>query len=176
MGAVYLEPASGDDGSANLIQVTFEGVRPGTQLTQLVINGDKDQNGKYSSGEIFFDTAAGGQGVFASSALKVVQSTGFNVNSVQVVDGGQQLVFNLSGFVAGDKLVFSVDVDEVQFVDPTDGSIDVNAVVEGNEFQRSIITGSFTAPHFQDASGSAHVLGCLRSEFQHGQQFVGHHT
>lgn len=155
LGAVYLEPASGDDGSANLIQITFEGVVRGTQLTQLVINGDKDQNGKYSSGEIFFDTAAGGRGVFASSALKVVQSTGFNVNSVQVVDGGQQLVFNLSGFVAGDMLVFSVDVDEVQFVDPTDGSIDVNAVVEGNEFQRSILTGSFTAPHFQNASGSA---------------------
>ena len=131
------------------------GRHPGTQLTQIVINGDKDHNGKYSSGEVFFDTAPGGQGVFASAPLKIVQSNGFTVNSTQVVDGGQQIVFNLSGFVAGDKLIFSIDVDEVQYVDPTTGQIDENAVVEGDEFQRSILTGSFTAPHFQNTSGNA---------------------
>ncbi len=155
LGAVYLEPASGNDETPNVIQVTFQGGAPGTQLNQIVINGDKDHNGKYSSGEVFFDTAPGGQGVFGSSPFHVVQANGFTVIGFQVTDGGQQLVINLQGFTAGDKLVFSIDVDEAQFVDPADGSVDVNAVVEGNEFQRSILTGSFTAPHFQDATGSA---------------------
>src|SRR5262249_36181837 len=125
----------------------------------------KDQNGKYSSGEVFFDIAAGGQGVIASSPVKIVQANGFTVNGIQVVDGGQQIVFNLSGFAAGDKLVFSIDVDEVQFVDPADGTFDVNAVVEGNEFQRSILTGSFTAPHFQNASGAASFSDAFNPNF-----------
>ncbi len=155
LGAVYLDPASGNDQSPNVIQVTFQGGSPGTQLNQIIINGDKDHNGKYSSGEILFDTAPGGQGVFGSSPFQIVQANGFTVIGFQVVDGEQQLVINLQGFTAGDKLIFSIDVDEAQFVDPEDGSVDVNAVVEGNEFQRSIMTGSFTAPHFQDTTGSA---------------------
>src|SRR5205085_10688168 len=80
---------------------------------------------------------------------------GSTVANAQVADGGQQISFELQGLVAGDKLIFSIDVDEVQFVDPTDGSVDVNAVVEGNEFQRSTMTGSFVAPHFHNVSGSA---------------------
>ena len=155
LGAVYLDPASGDDQSPNVIQVSFQGGAAGTQLNQIIINGDKDHNGKYSSGEIMFDTAPGGQGVFGSSPFHVVQANGFTVTGFQVVDGGQQLVINLQGFTAGDKLIFSIDVDETQFVDPEDGSVDVNAVVEGNEFQRSIMNGSFSAPHYQDTTGSA---------------------
>ena len=46
------------------------------------------------------------------------------------------------------------DVDEVQFVDSSTGQFDVNAVVEGDEFQRSILTGNFTAPHYHDATAS----------------------
>ena len=154
LGAVYLEPASGNDASPNVIQVTFQGGAPGTQLTQIVINGDKDHNGQYSSGEIFYDTAPGGEGVFASAPFHIVQANGFTVKNVQVSDGGQQLVIDLQNFVAGDKLVFSIDVDEVQFVDSSTGEVDVNAVVEGDEFQRSILTGNFTAPHYHDATAS----------------------
>ncbi|HEY2761193.1 MAG TPA: SdrD B-like domain-containing protein, partial [Pirellulales bacterium] len=155
LGSTYLEPASGDDSSPNVIQIIFQGGAPGTQLTQIVINGDKDGNGQYSSGEVFFDTAPGGQGVFSSQPFHVIQSNGFTVTGAQVTDGGQQLVINLQNFVAGDKLIFSIDVDEVQFV-PSDGSApDVNAVVEGNEFQRSILTGAFVAPHYQNISGQA---------------------
>ena len=155
LGSVYLEPAGGNDTVPNEIQVTFQGGAPGTQLTHLVINGDKDHNGTYSSGEVFFDTAPGGMGVFGSSPLHIVSANGFTVTNAQVVDGGQQIAFDLQGFVAGDKLVFSIDVDEVQYVDPQSGQIDVNAVVEGDEFQRSIMTGSFTAPHYQDTQGNA---------------------
>src|SRR5262249_28962623 len=39
LGSVYLEPAKNNDSSPNLIEVTFQGGAPGTQLTHLVING-----------------------------------------------------------------------------------------------------------------------------------------
>ncbi len=71
LGSVYLEQASGDDSAPNVIKVTFAGGAPGTQLKQLVIDGDKDGNGTYSSGEVFFDTAAGGMGVFKSNPFQV---------------------------------------------------------------------------------------------------------
>ncbi|HZZ27829.1 MAG TPA: hypothetical protein VFE46_07445, partial [Pirellulales bacterium] len=67
LGSTYLEPASGDDSKPNVILVSFQGGAPGTQLTQLVIDGDKDQDGKFSSGEVFFDTAPGGWGDFDSN-------------------------------------------------------------------------------------------------------------
>jgi protocatechuate 3,4-dioxygenase beta subunit len=67
-----------------------------------------------------------------------------------VVDGGMKMVINLSGFDVGEKLVLSVDVDEAQFVDPDTGDIDVNAVAEGGEWQRSHFYATFTAPHYYD--------------------------
>ncbi len=77
------------------------------------------------------------------------------MTSFSVADGGQQLVINFKNFNAGDIFAFTIDVDEIQFIDPTSGQVDTNAVVEGNEFQRSIMTGTFVAPHYQDAQGSA---------------------
>ncbi len=69
LGSVYLEPASGDDSVPNKFLVSFQGGAAGTQLTQLVINGDKDQNGQFSSGEVFFDTAAGRMGRFRFASV-----------------------------------------------------------------------------------------------------------
>ena len=51
------------------------------------------------------------------------------MNSVTVVDGGTQIVFDLSGFDAGEKLVFAVDADEAQYVDGS--NVDANSLVEG---------------------------------------------
>ena len=134
VGSVYYEQASGDDLQPNLIEFTFQGGAAGTQLTQIIIDGDKDGKG-ISSGDIFFDTAPGGYGVFRSNPLKIVEANGFQVVSTQVIDGGSKLVLNLSGFDAGERLLISIDVDEFQFVDGDD--IDINAVAEGGEFQRS---------------------------------------
>ncbi len=147
VGSVYYEQAGGDDALPNVIEFTFEGGAAGTQLTQIVIDGDKDGKG-LSSGDVFFDTAPGGLGSFNSNPLKIVSHDGFQVLGSQVVDGGTRMVINLSGFDAGEKLVISVDVDEAQYVDGS--TIDTNAVVEGGEFQRSHFLATFKAPHYYD--------------------------
>ncbi len=64
-----------------------------------------------------------------------------------MADGGTQLVLHFTGFQAGEKLVFTIDVDEQGFLGP-------NAVAEGNEFEGSKLTASFIAPHYSDVSGS----------------------
>jgi protocatechuate 3,4-dioxygenase beta subunit len=147
VGSVYYEQASGDDLQPNLLQFKFEGGAPGTQLTQIVIDGDKDGKG-ISSGDIFFDTAPGGYGVFKSNPVKVVSSDGFTVKGITVVDGGMRMVIDLDGFDAGELLVLSIDVDEFQYVDGN--TIDMNAVAEGGEFQRSHFYATFKADHYFD--------------------------
>ena len=42
VGAVYYDPASGLDTEPNTIQISFEGGAPGSELTHLVIDGNKD--------------------------------------------------------------------------------------------------------------------------------------
>src|SRR5215213_3449238 len=154
VGAVYFEEASGDDSQGAVLQIPFEGGQPGTQMTRVVIDGDKDGKG-LSVGDVFFDTQAGGLGAFGSAGFQLVAHDGFQVVSTSVVDGGSRLVIDLAGFDAGEKLIFSIDADECQFVDPDTGELDVNALVEGGEFQRSHLTATFTAPHFYEASESA---------------------
>ena len=151
LGAVYFEEATGDDTEADVIEVTYEGGVAGTQLTRLVIDGDKKGNGRHE-GDIFFDTAAGGLGAFEHVGLTIESSDGFDVKSVAVADGGSQIAFTFIGFDPGEKLVFSIDVDEIGFIDDEAGTIDTTSVVEGGEFQRTRMTAEFTAPHYALAS------------------------
>jgi serine-aspartate repeat-containing protein C/D/E len=140
VGSVYYEQAAGDDAQPNLIEFTYQGGAAGTQLTQIVIDGDKAGDG-ISSGDIFFDTAPGGYGVFKSNPFKVVSSNGFTVKNFQVTDGGMKLTIDLEGFDAGETLLISIDVDEFQYV--SGNTVDVNAVAEGGEFQRSHMYATF---------------------------------
>jgi protocatechuate 3,4-dioxygenase beta subunit len=149
LGSVYWEEANGDDSGVDIIEVSYVGGAPGTTLDRLTINGDKHQNG-FTEGDVFFDTAAGGLGAFHHGGLSIVSAAGFTVNNVTVTDGGSQIVFNLSGFDAGEKLVLSVDADEAQFINGND--VDVNSLVEGAEFQRSIIVGDYVATGYVDLS------------------------
>jgi serine-aspartate repeat-containing protein C/D/E len=123
---------------ADLFEVSFTGGAAGSQLTQLRIDTDNT----------FFDTAAGGIGAYGSFPLTIISHDGFQITSSEVVDGGTSLVFNLSGFTAGEKLVFSVDVDE-------QGNLQPNAVAEGAEFEGATLKASFTAPHMQDITTPA---------------------
>ncbi len=84
----------------------------------------------------------------------MVQSTGFQVTGVNVVDGGTALDLTFSGFQAGMKLVFTIDVDQVLYVDPSPGNDEVDSVDEGAEFQRSHFIADFSAPHFHDLTTS----------------------
>jgi serine-aspartate repeat-containing protein C/D/E len=157
LGSVYFEEATGDDSQPDVIQVSFVGGAPGTTLERLVISGDKKGDG-LTEGDVFFDTAAGGLGAFQHVGLSITSANGFTVDSVSVTDGGSQIELTFSGFDAGERLVFSIDADEAQFIEVgamDDGRIDpaevdVNSLVEGGEFQRSTIVGQFSAGGYVD--------------------------
>ncbi|WP_425400228.1 SdrD B-like domain-containing protein [Aeoliella sp.] len=147
LGSVYFEEATGDDSQPDVIEVTFMGGAEGTTLNRLTIDGDKRLDG-LTDGDIFFDTADGGYGAFKSVGLTVQEADGFVIDSISVADGGTQIVFTFSGFDAGESLKFSVDADELQFVDPAGDS--VNSLVEGAEFERSTMVGEFSVVGFVD--------------------------
>ena len=140
IGAVYFEDANGQDQVGDLFEITFNGGAAGTQLSELKIDTDKMGDG-LTIGDCLFDTAPGGIGAFGSSPFTIVSKTGIDSVSAEVTDGGTQLILHFTGFDAGEKLVFSIDVDEQGFLGP-------NAVAEGNEFEGSKLTASFIAPHY----------------------------
>jgi len=146
VGAVYFEDSQGQDVVGDVLEITWSGGAPGTQLVELRIDTDKLGDG-LTIGDCFFDTAAGGLGAFGSHPFRVLSSTGIDSVSVEVADGGTLLVLRFSGFDAGERLVFSIDVDEMGF-------LGANAVAEGNEFEGSTLWARFSAPHFYDAAGS----------------------
>ncbi|MCE9546801.1 MAG: hypothetical protein K8T25_15080 [Planctomycetia bacterium] len=158
LGAVYFDPTVGDDSVPNTIQISFEGGAPGTELTHIIINGDKLGDGQVTLGDVFFDTESGGLGAFKSNPVKIVASDGFTVTNIKVSDGSPILEFDLSGFTAGDKLVFTVDVDEMGLFKP-------NSLAEGGEFEGSKLTGTFTNTHYQDVQGSATFFDDYDDEF-----------
>jgi serine-aspartate repeat-containing protein C/D/E len=155
VGAVYYEPASGLDSHPNVIQISFAGGAPGTQLTHLDIDGNKD-GGPLSFNDAIFDTAAGGLGSYGFSPLSIVSHDGFQVVASHVVDGDTKLSLDFQGFQAGMKLVLSIDADQVLFIGtgPERGDVEVDSVVEGAEFQRSHFVTSFSAPHYEDITTS----------------------
>ena len=146
IGAVYLEDSIGADNSGDVFEVTWEGGAAGTQLVELTIEMDKANDG-LTPIDTFFDTESGGLGVSGAVPLQVLDSTGFTVVGISVADGGTTLTFTLSGFDPGEKLRFSVDVDEKGFLSD-------NPVAEGAEFEGSQLVGTFTAPHYYDQTGS----------------------
>jgi len=147
VGVVYYESGGGTDTVGDVFSVSFNGGAAGTQLTQLTINGDKNLNGAFDPAEIFFHTAAGGPGVYGHAAPQVISNSGIGTVDFSVTNGGQQLVLTFSGFEAGDKLVFSIDVDEI-------GSRLNNAEVEGAEIDSSLFTPVFSAPNYYVATNS----------------------
>ena len=92
LGTVYFDPASGTDTVGNTFTVNWQGGAAGTELTELDINLDKNQNGVLDDGETFFDTAAGGPGVYGFTPFTLDSiSAGASITGVQVSNGGQLL-------------------------------------------------------------------------------------
>ncbi len=113
-----------------------------------MIDTDKDGLG-LSTGDAFFDTAAGGLGASLAFPFTIVDQTGISTVQATVGDGGTTLVLDFTGFDVGEKLVFSIDADEKGF--SVNSS---NAIVEGEEFEGSKISATFRAPHFFDTKTS----------------------
>lgn len=166
LGSVYFEEATGDDSQPDVIQVTFVGGAEGTTLDRLVISGDKRLDG-LTDGDIFFDTTAGGRGAFDAVGLSIVETEGLRVTSVEVADGATDIVFTFDSFEAGETLKFSIDADELQFADPAGDS--VNSLVEGAEFERSILTGEFSAVGYVNLTLSAKYWDAFDTNFETAQ-------
>ncbi|MEX0820157.1 MAG: SdrD B-like domain-containing protein, partial [Pirellulaceae bacterium] len=162
VGAVYIEEDLGSDLHGDTFEVTFEGGAAGTELTRLIIDGDQSTPG-FGVGDVFFDTIEGGFGADDAFPFTLNSFTSQNPNAsvtATVTDGGSQLVLDFVGFQAGDKLVFSVDVDEVEDFDPVETDLVLinegfDPLTSGVEFQGTLFTTHFTAPHYHDATGNA---------------------
>lgn len=144
LGSTYYEESTSDDSKADILQVSFEGGAAGTVLNRVVIDGDKNGDG-LTPADTFFDIESGGLGDFGAVGLTILASEGFEVTNFQVADGSPIIIFEFDGFEAGEKLVFSIDVDEKSALGNKS-----NAIAEGAEFEDSILTGEFSAAGFVD--------------------------
>ena len=161
VGAVYIEEDIGSDAHGDTFELTFEGGAEGTQLTRVAIRTDQNLPG-LSGGDLIFDTVEGGLGADHAFPFTLVAFQTADPQATvraTVEDGGLLLVLDLTGFHAGDKLVFTIDVDEVQGFDPAE--VDYAAINEsidplasGVEFQGSRLTATFAAPHFHEAEAA----------------------
>lgn len=171
VGVVYIEEDSGSDLHGDTFEVTFTGGAPGTELTRLVIDTNKLGIPGYQVGDLIFDTAAGGLGADQAFAFQIVLQNGIQSVIATVTDGGTTLTLDFQGFQVGEKLIFQIDVDEVQEAWPA-GSTDythinegIDPITSGVEFQGSTLTASFTAPHFQNAQGTAEFRNFYDANF-----------
>ena len=157
-GAVYVEQDLGSDLQGDTLEVTFVGGAAHTELAQVVIDGDQFELG-FGRGDVFFDSVEAGLGADHAYPLTLVSHDGIDDVTWHVEDGTTQVVFSFQGFHAGEKLVFTIDVDEVEEFDPDTGNLEtlnegIDPLTSGVEFQGSQLAARFTAPHYEDAEGS----------------------
>ena len=161
VGVVFLETDNleteqdvGSDSQGDRFILSFTGGAPDTELSELRISTDKDSDG-LSVGDPIFDTAPGGRGADGSAGFQVVRvetTDGRTVNAVaEVEDGGQELVLRLSNFRSGDRLEFTLDVDEIlrNVVDLEVFNDRLDVITSGQEFQDSLLNATFNAPHYE---------------------------
>jgi len=191
VGAVYIELDEGNDSTGDAFEVAFVGGAEGTQLNSILIDLDRSpaplgSDGQpdeaagaiLKQGDLFFDTEDGGFGALESAGFSIVENFGIDSVEAIVADGGTTLQLNFTGFEAGDKLVFHIDVDEVLFpaldeafdpeilqtTNPGDltaeqleffNSESVDPISSAAEFARSKLHVEFAAPGHFDAEGDA---------------------
>lgn len=168
IGGVYIEEDSGSDAHGDSFFVTFEGGAARTQLTQLIIDTDQGAAG-YSVADNFFDTdetptILGGTSIPSRGAdhafhFEVISIEAKDPNAkvkASVQDGSMQVILTFENFFAGDKLHFSIDVDEVQHLYSVDDINEFNEgldpITSGAEFEGSRLTATFSAPDYEVAT------------------------
>ncbi|MEM6687956.1 MAG: SdrD B-like domain-containing protein [Planctomycetota bacterium] len=167
VGVVYIETDYletdadvGNDSRGDRFILSFSGGAADTRLKELRIVTDKDGDG-ISVGDPIYDTESGGRGKdgFHDFQVVSVETTDGRAPNVQasVADGGQELVLSFDDFRAGDRIEFTLDVDEVLRNSPDLAVFNdrLDVITSGQEFQDSILRGLFEAPHFEDATTDA---------------------
>ncbi len=165
VGGVYIEEDSGSDQHGDTFHISFRGGAAGTVLTRLVIDGDQGTPG-FNLGDNFFDTADGGYGADHSFGFQIEQLVTANPNArvnAIVQDGSTKLILEFENFQAGDLLVFSIDVDEVEGFDPSETDLAIinssfDPITSGVEFQTTKFQAEFQAPHYENIAGSSSYL------------------
>ncbi len=169
VGLVYIEQDIGSDHSGDTFELTFIGGAEGSRLTRVVLDGDQvNDYGNLpglSNGDVIFDT------VRDEDSLGVDEAFPFHIEAMLradgsphtdgqvraiVQDGESLLVLEFENFAAGDRLRFSIDVDEVEEYDPRIESVGLHnegldPLTSGAEFQGVLFAAEFQAPGFHDA-------------------------
>jgi len=161
VGGVYFEEDSGSDLHGDLFQITFKGGAPSTVLNRIIIDGDQNIAG-FGVGDNFFDTADSGLGADHSFPFRIVELITADPKAkvtATVQDGSTRLVLDFENFRVGDKLIFEIDVDEVESYDPAETDLTrindgFDPITSGVEFQGSSFQAFFSAPHFLDATAT----------------------
>jgi len=168
LGVVYIEQDAGTDVRGDLFEITWTGGEEGTELTRIVIDGDQNING-FGVGDVFFDTLPTGLGADEASDFDLGAHGGIDGIVATVEDGGTRLVLEFEGFNDAERLLFEIDVDEVEDFEETEdfdatqaAATDLEIVNEGFdpitsgvEFQGSLLTAQFAAPRHFDLEGTA---------------------
>lgn len=170
VGVVYIETDYletdqdvGRDSHGDRFILSFTGGAADTELTEIRITTDKDGDG-ISVGDPIFDTMVGGRGkdgAHAFNLVRTVDTSGQIIKvSVDVDDGGQELVLRLTNFHAGDRIEFTIDVDEVlrNAVDLAVFNEKLDVITSGQEFEDSILAATFNAPHYETSYADAVFL------------------
>jgi hypothetical protein len=170
VGVVYIETDYlesdqdvGGDSRGDRFILSFTGGAPETELRELRIRTDKDGDG-ISVGDSIYDTLPTGRGKNGAHGFQIVRTQATDGRSIsavaEVADGGQELVLRLSNFRAGDRLEFTIDVDEVlrNAVDLAVFNDRLDVITSGQEFQDSILEATFDAPHYERTNADAIFL------------------
>lgn len=154
----YLESDVGSDSQGDRFIVSFTGGAPGTKLTELRIRTDKDGDG-LSVGDLIFDTEVGGRGKGGYHPFKLVPGQSEEATA-EVADGGMELILRPKDFQAGDKLIFTIDVDEVlrNLADLDQFNSRLDVIASGQEFQDSILDAKFEAPDYYESTADTIFL------------------
>jgi serine-aspartate repeat-containing protein C/D/E len=165
VGGVYIEADKGSDLQGDSFYITFTGGAADTQLTQLIINLDQNAPGQSVADNIFdiSDAGLGADHGFDFKVEKLVSRDNRAKVKATVLDGGMQLELKFENFYAGDRLVFSIDVDEIQHFDPSERNLEeinsgLDPITSGVEFQGSKFQASFVAPHYENIQGQSTYL------------------
>ncbi len=188
LGATFFEDHSGDDVPsaltsdgktlvADLFEVSYTGGANGTKLTSLTLNLHDTS---------LFDTVAGGAGYGGAFPLTIISHAGFElvdnngneISNVTVPDGATTLTLNFKDFAAGDKLVFSIDVDEAVGGNETvDGSelVDQHLTISGIPYtaKGATLDATFSMPDRPDIDATAAFTHIDRSVDATDEYFTG---
>ena len=163
----YLEADSGQDTGPDQFEVSFEGGADTTQLTQFTINGDQDESGSVTTGDMIFDVngelpGTGGNFDFQFDAANSSGVEASDVGDVSVSSDGLSLVVNVSNFEAGDVFAFTIDVDEIE-------GRRLDTIASGVEFEGTFFETQFVDENFTFVENDLSIDTTLAEGFEQTQ-------